>query len=395
MVGKAIQSGTKIRLAWHPIKIIPVGEHKSHFSTYIGVVAHSLEAQAQRGEFVYNGRDDILARALNKCEHGGSVWAVGSGITNKEYFGFDKPTAPSQLYAKIGMMQSEMGTMKNNQNLLLSFIMSCLNQEQLKSFMAIFGQSNVGQFGSLGGLVGQFGNDGSQPGTGGQSSSGGQSGHGQQVGSSGQTSFGGQSGFGFGGQAEFSGFGGLDGNRLGFTQLNNFVDHGMLNIPLTQLLTRGVERQQSEGHQLLESQFQDAANVSREKINQPDHILLNNHDDNSTDLSLKHSNITFPESDCQLAIEDGDKGHVIVAKGKVYQEKAGEVIRNHIRSLPPGHRRVSIVENIVPNAPLPCPNEELIFVFQAKKSYTSWPIHLILPVKADVYLEKDVTTPFP
>ncbi|XP_021757072.1 uncharacterized protein LOC110722128 [Chenopodium quinoa] len=182
----------------------------------------AVEAQAQRGEFVCNGRDDILARALNKREHGGSVRAFGSGITIKEYFGFNKPTAPSQLYAKIDMMQSEMGTMKNNQNLLLSFIMSCLNQEQLKSFMAIFGQSNAfGQFGSLGGLVGQFGNGGrqpasggqsifgglvgqfgnggSQPATGGQSSSGGQSGHGQQVGSSGQTSFGGQSGFGFDG----------------------------------------------------------------------------------------------------------------------------------------------------------------------------------------------------
>uniref|UniRef100_A0A803N4N7 Uncharacterized protein n=1 Tax=Chenopodium quinoa TaxID=63459 RepID=A0A803N4N7_CHEQI len=299
--GKAIQAGTKIRLEWHPIKRFPVGEHKSHFSTYIVVVARervtitykewsdlqngvldevynavtiAVEAQTQRGEFVCNGQDDILARALNKREHGGSVRAVGSGITNKEYFGFNKPAAPSQLYAKIGMMQSKMGTMKNNQNLLLSFIMSCLYKEQLKSFMAIFGQSSAfGQFGSLGGLVGQFSNVGSQP------AFGGQSGHGQQVGFSGQTGFGGQAGsggqfgfgghagsgdqFGFGKQAEFGGFGGLDGNTLGFTQLNNSVDNGLLNIPLTQLLTSGVERQQSEGHQLLESQSQDVAYVSR------------------------------------------------------------------------------------------------------------------------------------
>uniref|UniRef100_A0A803N5A7 Uncharacterized protein n=1 Tax=Chenopodium quinoa TaxID=63459 RepID=A0A803N5A7_CHEQI len=146
----------------------------------------AVEAQAQRGEFACNGRDDILDGALNKHEHGGSVGSSG------------------------------------------------------------------------------------RTGFGGQIGSGGQFGFGGDAGSGGQ--------FGFGKQAEFGGFGGLDG-----------------------------------------------------------------------------------WSDCQLDIEDGNKGHVIVANGKVYIEKA----------------------------------KELIFVCQAKKSYNAWPMHLILPVKADVHLEKDVTTPSP
>lgn len=82
-----------------------------------------------------------------------------------------------------------------------------------------------------------------------------------------------------------------------------------------------------------------------------------------------------------MAIEGDDKGLVIVANGQVYIQKTTELISNHGATVPPGHRRVTITEDIVPNAHLPCPNDELVFVCQAKGSYTAWPIHLILQKK--------------
>ena len=80
-----------------------------------------------------------------------------------------------------------------------------------------------------------------------------------------------------------------------------------------------------------------------------------------------------------MAIEGSDKELHIVANGKVYIENNTEVLGNHNISLPHGHRRVTITEDLMPSAPLPCPNDELIFVCQAKKAFTAWPNHLILP----------------
>lgn len=151
-----------------------------------------LEAQVQRGEIVANGRNDILARALNKPEHGGSVRAVGSGISNKEYFGFNKPTPPNQLHAELNMMKSEMGVMKNFQN----FIMTCLSPQQLTQFIA----SSTQFSGLLGTHVNGFG--------------------------------------GIGGQ--ISGFGGIGGGNNGFS-----TSHDSDNQGFTELLTRGMGRQES------------------------------------------------------------------------------------------------------------------------------------------------------
>ncbi|XP_021749479.1 keratin, type I cytoskeletal 9-like [Chenopodium quinoa] len=114
-------------------------------------VSHiALEGQVQRGEFIAKGRDDILAKAMHKREHGGSVRAVGSGITVKDYFGYNKPAPPSQLHAEIGMMKSKLVSMDNRQNFMMSFLMSCCSQEQIKSFMAV-GAQQVGVGGLFGG----------------------------------------------------------------------------------------------------------------------------------------------------------------------------------------------------------------------------------------------------
>ncbi|XP_021763789.1 uncharacterized protein LOC110728453 [Chenopodium quinoa] len=237
-VGKTIHAGTQIPLQWHPSKRVPTGEHKTHFSTYIGVMARErisiaykdwhevptgvldevygfiselseknrekakkksssyrggrlgyqyfeeeivkeLEKQGvhvsrvsrhltwikahshvKDGVITFDnladkeihdaiGRDDILAKAMHKSEHGGSVRGVGSGITVKDYFGYNKPAPPSQLHAEIGMMKSKLVSMDNRQNFMMSFLMSCCSQEQIKSFMAVGGQQ-VG----LGGFFG-------------------------------------------------------------------------------------------------------------------------------------------------------------------------------------------------------------------------------------------------
>ena len=107
-----------------------------------------MEAQQSTGEIVIEGRDDILARAIQKKEQGGRVRAIGSGITNKEYFGFNKPTPPRELHAIINSLKKDMvcltknqNEMKQNQSYMMSLIMSCcqLSQEQLAQVMARFG----------------------------------------------------------------------------------------------------------------------------------------------------------------------------------------------------------------------------------------------------------------
>uniref|UniRef100_A0A803N4R0 Uncharacterized protein n=1 Tax=Chenopodium quinoa TaxID=63459 RepID=A0A803N4R0_CHEQI len=343
MVGKAIHVGSKIPLQWHPTKRIPIGSHRGNFSTYIGVVvrerekdlekqgihvsnvprhltwiiAHShvkngvltvdnpvdkeiynaiiltfydlslvlqikLEAQVQKGEIVAIGRDDIVLRALKKQEHGVSIRDVGSGITNKEYFGYNKPTAPSELHAKMNAMNSMMETMSKQQNFIISFMMSCLTQEQLREFMAGGAQQNVfsGDLANSSGMLG----------------------------------------------GEATGSGGFLG-ALG----NHFCSGDM----------GGSSSQGVAGNGL------DAAHLGW--------------------------------SDFHLAIEGSDKDLQIVANEKVYIENIMEVLGNHTILLPHGHHQVTITEDLIPSAPLPCPNDELIFVCQAKKAFTAGPNHLILP----------------
>lgn len=100
-----------------------------------------MDAQSQRGEIICKGRDDILAKAINKPEQGGRVRAVGSGVTNKEYFGFNQPTPPNELRAKMVKMERMMVDMQNNHNLMMSFITTyCgLNPDQVRQFLSGFG----------------------------------------------------------------------------------------------------------------------------------------------------------------------------------------------------------------------------------------------------------------
>lgn len=105
-----------------------------------------------------------MARAIKKPEHGGSVRGVGSGITNKQYFGFAKPTPPSQLRAELTGMRTEMEMMRNQQNLLISYLMSGQNQaeaqEKLKQLIACGARGQSG--GSIGQGSGQSGSFGTQ-----------------------------------------------------------------------------------------------------------------------------------------------------------------------------------------------------------------------------------------
>ncbi|KAL9225837.1 hypothetical protein vseg_001716 [Gypsophila vaccaria] len=95
----------------------------------------ALEAQQIQGEVDAKGQNDILRRALKSPEHGGSVKGVGSGVIDKQYFGYNKPTPPCQLQAEFRKVKSKLENVINTHNLLLSYLASSQsNLEQLKQF---------------------------------------------------------------------------------------------------------------------------------------------------------------------------------------------------------------------------------------------------------------------
>uniref|UniRef100_A0A803MGR1 Ubiquitin-like protease family profile domain-containing protein n=1 Tax=Chenopodium quinoa TaxID=63459 RepID=A0A803MGR1_CHEQI len=103
----------------------------------------ALEAQQIQGEIEGTDRNDILALVLKNPEHGGCVRGVGSGVTNKMYFGYNKPLPQSQLQSDLKCLKSKLENVVNTQNLLLSYLLSSgqVNAEQLKEL----GDSNGNQ----------------------------------------------------------------------------------------------------------------------------------------------------------------------------------------------------------------------------------------------------------
>lgn len=104
-----------------------------------------------------------MSRALKKPEHGGHVYAVGSGVTVREYFGSNNPTPPSQMRVELNALYGKIEVMQNTQNLLMSYMMNTLNQDQMAQFMAAVGSGQLGGFnGQMSGIGTQLGGSGNQ-----------------------------------------------------------------------------------------------------------------------------------------------------------------------------------------------------------------------------------------
>ncbi|XP_074320639.1 uncharacterized protein LOC141657343 isoform X2 [Silene latifolia] len=319
-----------------------------------------LKRKLESGELVLEGgRDDILARALKKPEHGGRVRGVGSGITITKYFGFSKPTPPSQLCVELASLKSEMAFLKNNVQLMMTIMMKCHDPEQMKQFMLSFSQ--LGNFGSQD--AGQFTNfDGHISGK-----DGGQLGNSASHGD------------------DMYDTRSLQPGNLGGHNNDQFCDmSGQNNGFFTQLLTKDQEKEQQLDPYIVGwpdknvQTIQQPNNHSQHASPSPSTVRLNDIDYHT----LPISEYVLPKGtyDCCLAIEN-EQGIQNVAIGEVYISGETEVTLNHFRTLSQDYRRVTITEEIVPTAPLPCPNEECSVVCQAMYAFVSWPAHLIFPKK--------------
>ena len=70
LVGKAIMAGSKLRLEWHPVKRLPIGVHRSHFSTYIGVVVRErVNITYKEWSEVPKGLLDELYNSITVSKH--------------------------------------------------------------------------------------------------------------------------------------------------------------------------------------------------------------------------------------------------------------------------------------------------------------------------------------
>ncbi|XP_056683401.1 uncharacterized protein [Spinacia oleracea] len=321
-----------------------------------------LEAQQIRGEIDATGRNDILSRALKTPEHGGSVRGVGSGVTNKQYFGYNKPTPPSQMRRELNGVKSELATVKNTQTLLLNYLMSVgqVNQEQLKQF----GFSNDNQVSHRSEKEGTI-------------EQGLQGAHFQLA--SKQNKF---------QQQEVQ-------TEMYHEPVNEYL-HDPNQLNTTDQGIQGAHFQLASKHKKVQDR---EIQVEPYHVSWPEPEKGNVAEDEYIFCNEQvKSDHPFPQgvdSFCSLAIEN-DQGVQIVAIGTVYVVKEGEVVKNHFKPVPSGHYRVCIKEDINSSAPLPCPEGETKYVCQGRNRFFIWPAHLVFPIKkADKKVTEEFTTPSP
>ncbi|KAL9247200.1 hypothetical protein vseg_020657 [Gypsophila vaccaria] len=216
--------------------------------------------------------------------------------------------------------------------------MSTLNEEQLKRFTAIFNSTQSSDFIN-------------------------------QVSSQSR-----DSGFGFNGNIDT--FGKLSSRddyiqeALSRAQFNTMSNQ---DISFTQLLTgnyglcqvnKDVKESSANDQDVLVEA--DTYRVSWSESQPVDHEL--NHDyKNALDNQSSFKSYIFPE-----------QGYKIVAFGTVFNEDVSKSTV-HCQSIAPSLRRVSVLEVIVPTAPLSCPTEEWTVIVQALHSFVKWPTQLIFP----------------
>ncbi|XP_021759361.1 uncharacterized protein LOC110724252 isoform X2 [Chenopodium quinoa] len=310
---------------------------------------------SERGEIVFeNRRDDILARALKKAERGGHVRGVGSGITKKQCFGFAKPTPRSQLHNELNCVRSEVAMLKNQNNVIMSYLLSGQNIEEFKQLMAsgVSSQSSV--------PTGQ-GNGSGQP-----NSTYAQQENVTQVTSS--SEFGPDTGF-------FTELlhGGVNqgGQSAIFSQGNPYSRPQ--EFQETEY-TRPHNEEQEHELELYQVSWPDTTNANSPQHGNCSVPWLDTYD------TQPISNLPEGMHDCCLASEDNKEIH-IVAIGQVYISGSTLVVKNHFFDLAPGTHRVSVIDDLVPTALLPCPTELFTFVCQSKDSFVPWPTHLIFSKK--------------
>ncbi|KAK9669132.1 hypothetical protein RND81_13G111600 [Saponaria officinalis] len=303
----------------------------------------ALEAQHIRGEINAMGRNDILGRALKTPKHGGSVRGVGSGVTNRQYFGYNKPT---HLQTELSKVKSQLTDVLNTQKLMVSYLMSgeC-NPEQLKQLFLPNGQQVVASSDVDGDrIIGQ----------------------GLQ-------------------SVPFQLSHHLVGKQDGGCSANRKSSDHWLTVDDTNMFYDGFQEPNQEKDYRTETYKDKEKGVETETYCVPWPETQKYVPENQQIITQNEQVIidqSFPKgvkSLCSLALQI-EKWIHIVAFGTVYVPNEGEVIKHHFKPVPSGSYRVSISEEIDPNALLPCPEGEIIYVCQTTGIFLIWPRHLIFPI---------------
>ncbi|XP_056691002.1 uncharacterized protein [Spinacia oleracea] len=270
------------------------------------------------------------------------------------------------MLSQITSLRSEMGAMRNQQNLVMSCLATILNPEQVKQLQQLQSIGVGRQLGDVGGQINHLSDynnvqfDGIH-------------GHSQ--------SFGDQ---------------GLSG-----AQTSNLDNSGNNHGFFTQLLTGGISGQgqvvnSPEGHRETRpiAQQKEPDQLEKELEQEPYRVSW---PDQLQSPQNMHSSVDWPETydplslsdlpdlpegmhDCCLAIEDNKKIK-IVAIGQVYIPGEKIVVKNHFFDVSSENRRVSITDDVDPTALLPCPVSGFLFVCEAKDTFVPWPTNLIFPKK--------------